>query len=542
MKKDLFNREPEIKVKTKKFSLKRGVLRICFSWKDEGRNIRGVYLRQRNEKQALSFPFVVKRTQEVYDCRLDTDRAKLVNGFWDVTADVDGEEMMLGGQSSKLKLRLILFPTWTRTKDGHLVYPFVNGKRQFTIQYRDYQKAYDSWAFLMKEYAALACYFLLKPYWDKKQQWLICEKFCTMAQDNGYYFFRYCMENLTDEEKKRIFYVIDKNCPDYEAVKPYEENVLPFMSFRYMIALCGAQLLISSDAIRHFYIWDSPNSVFKVLYQIRKNIVFLQHGVMGFKQCHKTFHKSGGNRMALFVVSSPYEQKIITDYFEYDKEEVIITGLPRWDVLENHASEENREILLMPTWRGWLEDVGHEEFKQSDYYKNYKAFLTNKKLSQMLEKHNLFLKFYIHPKFREYIRDFWVENARIELIPFGSRPLNQLLMSCSLLITDYSSVAWDVYYQNKPVIFYGFDFETYQQLQGSYMDLETEAFGDFVCTDEELFASLEKSIASNFKEEEKYREKKKNLLPLRDHDNSRRIYEKIKATHFPNKLKTRKLL
>ena len=83
------------------------------------------------------------------------------------------------------------------------------------------------------------------------------------------------------------------------------------MSFKYMIYLSAARYLISTDAIRHFYIWDSPNSIYKVLYQARKNIVFLQHGVMGFKQCHRTFHKGGGNQMALFVVSSGYEQKII---------------------------------------------------------------------------------------------------------------------------------------------------------------------------------------------------------------------------------------
>ena len=45
-------------------------------------------------------------------------------------------------------------------------------------------------------------------------------------------------------------------------------------------------------------------------------------------------------------------------------------------------------------------------------------------------------------------------NRHIRLIPFGTMPLNQLLMSCHMLITDYSSVSWDVYYQEKPVIFY----------------------------------------------------------------------------------------
>ena len=33
-----------------------------------------------------------------------------------------------------------------------------------------------------------------------------------------------------------------------------------------------------------------------------------------------------------------------------------------------------------------------------------------------------------------------------------------------MLITDYSSVSWDVYYQEKPVVFYPFDLETYEDV------------------------------------------------------------------------------
>ena len=133
--------------------------------------------------------------------------------FWDVVASVDKEgkgnyeDAILGGLSSKLKLKLILFPRWTRTGDGHMVYPFVNGARQFTIQYRKYDPKYDSYAFIAKEFLALFCYFILKPYWDHKKLWLICEKYCTMAQDNGLYFFRYCMEHAPEKDRSRIFYV-----------------------------------------------------------------------------------------------------------------------------------------------------------------------------------------------------------------------------------------------------------------------------------------------------------------------------------------------
>lgn len=534
----------EIIVKTVRFALRKGKIHICFEWAKKKGNIRELNLKQRNARQQCCFPFELKKKEKGdivrYTAVIDINEKPMEIAFWDIVAGVESEgevyEAILGGQSSLLKLRLILFPRWTRTKDGHMIYPFVNGARQFTIQYRKWDKRYDSYRFIAKEYLALFCYFILKPYWDSKKIWLVCEKLCTMAQDNGLYFFKYCMEQLPQEERKHILYVIDKKVPDYKAVEAYDENVISFMSFRYMIYLCAAQYLISTDAIRHFYIWDSPNSVYKVLYQARKHIIFLQHGVMGFKQCHRTFHKHGGNRMALFVTSSEYEKDIIHKYFEYDKEEIIVTGLPRWDVLKDTSSKDKKEILLMPTWRQWLEYVTDEAFMESDYYRNYKELLTDSRLHEILEMHDITLNFYLHPKFREYIHDFAVESPHIRMIGFGEKPLNELLMSCNMLITDYSSVSWDVYYQEKPVIFYPFDLDVYEERQGSYMNLREEAFGEVVMSIEELLEGIRHCVYNDFKECPAAGERRETLLPLRDHENSRRVYEAICGAHFGSKL------
>lgn len=562
----------EIKVNTKKFSLHRGKMTLVFSLAKSKGKITNLTLVQRNAIIQGNIPFILTQKDKgdviCYHAVLDLSKETLEVAFWDVVATMQGmcpaengeektsDEMtktdsdaskavqesydaILGGLSAKLKLWLIAFPRWTRTSDGHLIYPFVNGARQFTIQYRKYDKRYDSYFFLCKEFLALFCYFILKPYWDRKRIWLICEKYCTMAQDNGLYFFRYCMKELPESEKNRIMYVIDKQASDYEAVKEYDEHVIQFMSFRYMIYLCAAEYLISTDAIRHFYIWDSPNSIYKVLYQARKNIIFLQHGVLGLKQCHRTFHKSGGNRMARFVVSSEYERDIVEKYFEYDREDIMITGLARWDVLENTANDEDKQILLMPTWRIWLEYASDELFRQSEYCQNYKSLLTDKKLLRLLEEEQITVYFYIHPKFREYIEEFHVDSPYIKLIPFGTRPLNELLMSCHMLITDYSSVAWDVYHQGKPIVFYPFDLQTYERAQGTYMDMEKEAFGDVVHSHDELIQTVYDYVKNGFAEKQEYADRREYLLPYRDHDNSRRIYDQIVRADLPSKLKAK---
>ncbi len=541
----------QIKVKTKKFSLKKGIINIAFEYDTGKVHINSVKLKKRNSDADCNhineFEFALRNAENVSSGKceavLDVNGLGLDIGFWDVVCVCEDKKQpgevydaILGGLGTWMKIKFILFPRWTKTKEDTIIYPFVNGARQFTIQHRKYDRKYDSYRFIFKEMIALFCYFILKPYWDSKKLWLVCEKFCVMAQDNGLYFFRYCMENAPKEKRKKILYVIDKECPDYQAVKEYDENVIQFMSFKYMIYLQAAQYLISTDAIRHFYIWDSPNSVYKVLYQARKHIIFLQHGVMGFKQCHRTFHKKGGNKMARFVVSSEFEKKIIEDYFEYDSDDIIVTGLARWDVLKSTATGDNKEILLMPTWRSWLEDSDRKQFENSEYYKRYRQLLEDDSLQRLLEENDITLNFYIHPKFREHMESFSAGCDRIHLIPFGETPLNKLLMSAHMLITDYSSVAWDVYYQEKPVVFYPFDRQTYEERQGSYMDYDKDLFGDVVYKQQDLIAAIKYYVDNGFNEKQQYVAMRDYLLPLRDNKNSERIYNCIDNLIMPGKL------
>ena len=181
----------------------------------------------------------------------------------------------------------------------------------------------------------------------------------------------------------------------------------------------------------------------------------------------------------------------------------------------------------MPTWRTWLEEVSEETFKESDYYKHYMSLLNHPKLLDILKKYKITLNFYIHPKFREYIGTFKTDGRYIRLIPFGSEPLNELIMRCSMMITDYSSAVWDVFYQGKPVVFYLFDLERYNQVQGSYIDMEKDAFGDVVYTPEKLASVIEEYTVRGFEEKKQYGAMRSELIKYIDDKNSERTYNEI---------------
>ncbi len=469
---------------------------------------------------------------------LDLDKIEWEQFYWDIKALVTKDgldyELLLRNYGRVNKLKMLMKDLQYVLPGGeYLIFPYLTNSCGFAVTYR-MRAPQDCRSFVRKEYLALFLYFLLAPYWKAKNIWLVYEKYSITAQDNSLYFFNYCMEKLPKKERKHIYYVIDKNAEDYKYVEKYGKKVIQFLSLKHMIYLRASKLLISSDTKAHAYAWHSPHSIYRYMIKWKRN-VFLQHGVIYYKQCHRGLRKKGTNNCRLFIVSSDVEKKIIKDYFGYKSNEIAVTGLARWDVLHDTSVPGEKMILVMPTWRSWLEEATQEAFQKSDYYKNYMALLNNPKLHEFLEEKKVQLVFYIHPKFREYISAFSTSSPYIQMIEFGTQPLNQLLMKCNMMITDYSSACWDVYYQGKPVLFYLFDFELYNQVQGSYIDMRTEAFGEATDSMEELIGLMKKYEANGFKEEEKYALLRDELLPYRDDYNSERTYYLILKKFYRKK-------
>ena len=194
-----------------------------------------------------------------------------------------------------------------------------------------------------------------------------------MAQDNGYYFFKYCMENLDEKEKKNIYYVIDKRSDEYKNVEKYGKNVIDFMSVKHMLYIMSMAVCVSSDSKSHLYAWRTKPSLVKRAIGQKKEL-FLQHGVTALKQVHQLFGKKGTSSMEYFVTTGRVEQEIAINELGYNEKTAPITGFARWDVLKDKQSDKEKFILLMPTWRSWLEEVSDNQFLASDYYNKYSCY------------------------------------------------------------------------------------------------------------------------------------------------------------------------
>ena len=451
--------------------------------------------------------------------------------YWDINLVVSngGQPERIGCYTTSKQRRHFQIGNYVMDLgDGNILFPY---RERLAFQYRE-KTCMDGLAGRLKEFAALGVYTLLHPYWVRKRTWLVYEKYCGVAQENGYYFFKYCMEQLPREENRHIYYLLDRKSPDWEKMKIYGRQVVPFLSFRYMLYVLAANLYISPDSRKHLYVWRArPNLITPFIE--RRRLFFLQHGVTALKRVHNLFGKKGSSRVTYFATTSRFEQDIIVEYFGFSRSEAPILGFCRWDVLEDTSSDEDRIILVMPTWRMWLEENTSEEFVRSLYYRNYLALLTDPRLQEALIENRTRLIFYIHPKLRDHLADFKVDDRYVELIPFGEKPLNEIMMKCHMLVTDYSSVCWDVYYLEKPVLFYQFDRDDYITAHGGgYLDFSTELFGDTFQDGDALVDGIISCMKSGFKEKPQYAAMRPEFFAYRDNENSRRTYEFIISRNF----------
>jgi CDP-glycerol glycerophosphotransferase (TagB/SpsB family) len=155
--------------------------------------------------------------------------------------------------------------------------------------------------------------------------------------------------------------------------------------------------------------------------------------------------------------------------------------------------------------------------------------LEDPRILSILEEHDLRLIFYPHIELQKELDKFRSPSERIILASWKDYDVQDLLMRCSLLITDYSSVFFDAGYMEKPVIYYQFDMEDFRKYhyQEGYFSAEKHGFGPVASTEEALINAIYECAGNDFRMEEKYRDRLKAFFPVRDGKNCERVYEAV---------------
>lgn len=528
------------KIKTKVLDIKK-IDKSSFKFKikvkkNEKVIIKKIFLKLRNQELIKTIELKKIHIKDIDESisivqgtfQMDWDN-KYYELYWDlflICADEQAEEEIRVTTTTKKlekKINKDYFTNTIYTKDK-ILYPYVTLKKDIAFMMRE-RESYETIKNKIREKLAFVVYLFLKPFcFRNKDIWVGFEKFSSTAQDNGYAFFQYVDKNKLHDD---FYFILDKNSSDYDKIKQESNNVVSFMSFRYLLLLYASNLLISSENQRHVYNLRIRTGLVprKVL---NKKSVFLQHGVTALKQSNVFKKSKKRGHFDLVIATSNFEKEIIHQNWKYENYEIAVTGFARWDKLfDKSISREKKKIFVMPTWRSWIEGMPKNNFKETDYYKNYIGFLTSPKLDLLLKKYDLELVFFLHPKFKQYITEFQLKNTRIILKNFQDITVNEEIMEASLMISDYSSVTWDMFYMKKPVIFYQFDFEKYVEYGGSYIDMENELFGDRALNINDLVVLIEQYANNGFKLKKQHENLYEKYFKYVDHNNSQRIFDVI---------------
>ena len=362
--------------------------------------------------------------------------------------------------------------------------------------------------------------FLLFPFarlflWHKKI-WIVTE-FGYEARDNGYIFFKYMREQHSDIN---CYYAITFNSPDFDKIKILG-NVIKFGSFKHFAYYCAARYIVSSKTqgfCPSYYL-----SLLRKKIHLWGKYVFLQHGIT--KDDQKFLYKKAA-KIDLFICGAKPEYDDIKAHYGYLENEIAYTGFARFDTYYNIHTK--NQILIMPTWRRAVENVN---FEDTDYFKTWNTFINSEAINSLLVENNLFAYFYIHPHFKDQANKFQQCCSNIKIAYFDNSDMQQMIRESKMLITDFSSLAFDFAYMNKPVIYYQYDEEDYfksHYIKG-YFDYRRDGFGS-VCNDfNEVFDNLQNIIKCHFISEEKYSKNRDRFFVLADDKNCERIFFAIKS-------------
>ncbi|MGV9188914.1 bifunctional glycosyltransferase/CDP-glycerol:glycerophosphate glycerophosphotransferase [Arcanobacterium canis] len=358
--------------------------------------------------------------------------------------------------------------------------------------------------------------------------WMISDR-PYAAGDNGEAFFRYVTQN-SPKSVEPIF-VIRKDSPDYSRMKQIGRVVDP-RSLAYLLLMLQANRVISSQADD---IVVNPFGASKIFMQdlYRYDFAFLQHGVLGNDLSgwlNRTYRD-----IRLFVTSSEREQAAVaTQEYGYTHGEVVLTGLARFDRLENRPT---KTIVFAPSWRlsvaapvdpktrkrGYAPD-----FKESAYFQFIQSVLSDPRLNRKMAEKGFVGELFLHTNHQANACDF-TPGPQFS-VDSSEHNYAKMFSEAALLVTDYSSVAFDFAYLRKPVIYAQFDQEEFfsaHTLGHGYFSYEDDGFGPVTTDVESTIEAMIDFLESDGQPIERYKTRIEQFFAFADQNNSARIMQEL---------------
>ena len=383
-------------------------------------------------------------------------------------------------------------------------------------------------------------YILAYPILARRHIWLYMD-LPQVAGDNALELFRYAN---SQNSKERHYFVLDKSPLDEQqylvsslgvklkrllgitkANENYDEikkigKIIPYRSIKHRLYVLFAEYIITShpDNTIIYPFWGN----YKHLSGLAKSkTVFLQHGVT--KDNVSGWLNEFDKPLAMISCVSQREKESFNNpEYGYDSKIVKVLGFPRFDRLEDTS---RKELVLMPSWRRQLDQLSAAEFVKTDFYRRLNGILSNAEFIDWATEEGYTLIFKPHRNLHKFIDTFTKHpNVKFDL---DLTNYTKIFNNASLIVTDYSSIAFDFAYLKKPIIYFQGGDNYHFDVEHAYFDYEKDGFGPVCRTLDELNDNVFKLIENNLEMEDVYKKRVDDFFKFKDRNNSRRVYEEI---------------
>ncbi len=392
-------------------------------------------------------------------------------------------------------------------------------------------------------------YFMSYYYFKNKHLWIFMD-LPNIAGDNGFFLFKKAIDNdkLKDIKKYFVFSkspTLSANLPEMEKLyvassrwdkikkllglesgnSEYDKinkigNVLPSMSLKHRLYLLFADYIISShpDNELIYPYWGNYSHLSGLA---KSKTVFLQHGVT--KDDISYWLNKYDKRISLIVTVSEKERESFLTYdYGYPEDFIQVLGFPRFDFLESFV--DRKEVVFMPSWRRQYDQLEDDEFVQTNYFKGINEVLNDAELLEFLDSKGYKFIFKPHRNILKFSHLFDIPSN----VQMGSDiSYTDIFNNSSLIITDYSSVAFDFAYLAKPLIYYQHDKDYHFDIDRSYFKYETMGFGPVTKTSDELKQQVMRLVENNCIMDEEYVQRVNDFFKYVDKNNSERVIDAI---------------